>query len=277
MSYFTDARGDVNPFRIIAVMAVVLIGFAILVGSFGTVGAGERGVKTRFGEVVSVHQPGPYFKVPFADAMHKIDVKTQTVVYELENPLFAASKDLQDVDVATVINYRIDPAIVDEVYQQYGSVEAYESDIIRPAIRDTVKTAASGFTAEDLVKMRNDYVSSTSVMLSQRLESFSVQVERVNITNIRFSRSYTESIEAKVTAEQNALKAENDLARVQFEAQQTVEQAKAEAEAIRIKASAITQQGGKDYVDLQRIERWNGQGCTSYCGLETSTGLLIQR
>src|SRR5690606_31142153 len=134
----------------------------------------------------------------------------------------------------------------------------YETNVIRPAVRDTVKTAASLYTAEQLVTQRASYTDSVNVQLSERLAPYNVAVERVNITNFKFSDSFTQSIEAKVTAEQEALKAENDLARVQFEAQQQVEKARAEAEAIRIQAQAVTQQGGKDYVQLKAIEKWNG-------------------
>ena len=63
----------------------------------------------------------------------------------------------------------------------------------------------------------------------------------------------------KVTAEQNALAAKNKLEQVRFEAEQRISQAKGEAEAIRIQAQAITQQGGKDYVQLKAIEKWSGK------------------
>lgn len=258
MSKFFDEYGDPKPAPIIGWGLVIFLLVVVVLGSFGTVDAGERGVKTRFGEVVGTYEPGLYFKLPVMESMHKMNVRTQTVKYELDEPLFAASKDLQDVNVATVINYRIDPTQVAEIYQQYGSVKDYEADIIRPAIRDTVKSDASRFTAEELVTTRSAYTDATNKTLSERLASFNVTVERVNITNIQFSAEYTASIEAKVTAEQNALKAEQDLKRVEFEAEQRIAQSKAEAEAIRIQAEAITQQGGKDYVQLQAIEKWNG-------------------
>jgi regulator of protease activity HflC (stomatin/prohibitin superfamily) len=73
-----------------------------------------------------------------------------------------------------------------------------------------------------------------------------------------FSESFNSAIEAKVTAEQNALKEYNQLKAVEYQAQQRVTQAKGEAEAIRIQAEAITQQGGKEYVQLQAISKWNG-------------------
>ena len=78
-----------------------------------------------------------------------------------------------------------------------------------------------------------------------------------------------------MTAVQQAEAAKNKLEQVKFEAQQTIETAKANAEAIRIQAQAINSQGGADYVELQRIKTWDGHACTSYCGLDASTGLLV--
>ena len=237
---------------------VVVIALIVIFSCWTTIDAGERGVVLELGKVDRVMEPGFHFKKPFVENVVKIDIRTKTVVYELEEPLYAASKDQQDVEVASVINYRIDPGFVATLYEQYGDLPKYETDIIRPTVRDTVKYAAANFTAEELVTRRGEYNDLVNQSLSDRLAEFSVTVERVNITNIAFSQEYTDSIEAKVTAEQNALKAENDLARVEFEAQQRIEQAKAEAEAIRIQAEAITQQGGKDYVQLKAIEKWDG-------------------
>ncbi len=55
------------------------------------------------------------------------------------------------------------------------------------------------------------------------------------------------------------MEAKNKLEQVKFEAEQRVAKAKADAEAIQIQAKAITQQGGKDYVQLKAIERWDGK------------------
>ena len=238
------------------VLFVILV---IGISSFGVIDEGERGVQLRFGEIIGTQEPGLYWQIPFVESMKKITTRTQTVVYDLETPLFAASKDLQDVHVATVINFRISPANVEDVYRQYKTMEMFSTDVIRPAIRDTVKNQASFFTAEELVTKRSEYTDAIYSKLQERLDVYQITVERVNVDNIKFSAQYTQSIEDKVTAEQRALKAEQDLVRVEFEAQQRIAQSEAEAEAIRIQAQAITQQGGKDYVQLQAIEKWNGQ------------------
>ena len=50
----------------------------------------------------------------------------------------------------------------------------------------------------------------------------------------------------------------NKLEQVKYEAEQRVASAKAEAEAIKIQAEAITQQSGTNYVNMKAIEKWNG-------------------
>jgi len=235
-----------------------LIALTFILGSFGTVSAGERGVKTRFSAVIGVIDPGLYFKIPIIEKVNIMDIKTQTVLYEREDPLFSASKDLQDVKIATVVNYHLDPTQVDTIFQQYGSTRAYEANVIRPIVRDTGKSVASEFTAEELVTRRADYNARVTSVLIERLEPKSVIIERVNITNFEFSPSFTQAIEAKVTAVQNAEAAKNKLEQVKFEAQQTIETAKATAEAQRIQAQSLAAQGGRDYVALKAIEKWNG-------------------
>jgi hypothetical protein len=63
----------------------------------------------------------------------------------------------------------------------------------------------------------------------------------------------------QLVQEQNALAAKNKLEQTRYEAEQRISQAKGEAEAIKIQAQAVNSQGGRDYVELQRISKWNGQ------------------
>ena len=55
------------------------------------------------------------------------------------------------------------------------------------------------------------------------------------------------------------LKAEQDLQRIKVEAQQAIAKAQGDAEAIRISAQAIQNQGGEAYVKLKAVEKWDGK------------------
>lgn len=276
--YTNRETGQLNVGKIVRHAVFAFIGLFLLFGSFGTIGAGERGVKTRLGAIAGVAEPGFYAKLPWPiEKMHDMDVRTQTLEATRGQPLSAASNDLQDTRLAVVVNYRIDPSMVSQLFQQYRSTSNYYAQVVEPLIVATVKATASQYTAAEQIQKRTEMSTTALDSLRASFEGKGVFIDKFDITDISFTAAFTGAIEEKVTAVQQAEAAKNKLEQTKYEAQQRIEQARGEAEAIRIQAQAITQQGGEDYVELQRIEKWNGAGCTSYCGIETSTGLLIQR
>lgn len=247
------------------IVAVIIL--VLLTSSMGTVSAGERGIKTRFGAIVGVVPQGLYFKIPFIETVHKMDVKTRTVNYDKNgsegdardtSQLFGASKDLQDVQIGVVVNYHINPDKVAAIFAQYSSTDNYEANVIEPIIREVVKSTSAQYTAEELVTKRAEYSDKVNSTLAERLVGKDAVLERFSVTNFEFSKAFAQAIEAKVTAVQNAEAAKNKLEQVKFEAQQTVEAAKATAEAQRIQSEALQSQGGKDFVQLKAVEKWDG-------------------
>lgn len=251
----------------LGILAFIIL--IVLFGSFGTVGAGERGVKTRFSNVVGEVQPGLYFKAPFIEHVTTTDIQTQKV----QQDTTAASSDLQDVKATIAVNFNIDPSKVISIYQNIGS--DYQDVVIDPAIQETVKAVTAKYSAEQLVTDREEVRQGIVDALSSKLSPAGFQVTQVAIVNFAFSAQFNQAIEAKVTAEQNALAAKNKLDQVTYEGQQTVVSAKAQAEAIQIQAQAVNSAGGADYVALQKIKAWDGHACTAYCGLDAMTNLLI--
>lgn len=243
-----------TKFNIVFGFIALVIGFLILwaLTPFTVVDAGERGVITRLGEVNRVVDPGLHLKWPFVEKAIKFETRTRII----EREASAASKDLQTVTTRVALNYNVLPDGVGQLYEDLGT--GYVARIIDPAIQDAVKAATAKFNAEAVITDRPLVKEAIVTDLKERLLPRNIVVSEVNLTDFEFSATFNEAIEAKVTAEQRALEAENKLRQVEFEAQQKVETAKAEAEAIRIQAQAITQQGGKDYVQLQAINKWNG-------------------
>lgn len=257
--------------RIKKIIKKVLIGFIVIMaltvffGSFGTVGAGERGIRLRFDAVTG--EPlgeGLYWKTPFIERVIVMNVKIQ----KEEVTATAASNDLQDVTSVVALNFHINPAKVNIIYQEVGL--NYDDVIIAPAIQEAVKDSTAQFTAEELITKRTEVREKIQTLLIEKIEHRGIIVDAFNIVDLNFSASFNKAIEAKVTALQEALKAENDLERIKFEAQQQVAEAQgkadariaeaeAEAKAIRIQAQSISAQGGQAYIDKIIAERWNGQ------------------
>ena len=274
MFNYANSAGGLNTNKLVKHLLALLFLVVIIFGSVGTIGAGERGVKTRFQAIVGTVPQGLYFKFPLIENVNKIEVKTRTINYDKNghegdasdtSQLFGASKDLQDVQIGVIVNYHINPEKVTNIFAQYRSTESYEAAVIEPMVREIVKSTSAQYTAEELVTKRAEFSDKVNSVLSERLSQKDSVLERFSVTNFEFSKAFSNAIEAKVTATQNAEAAKNKLEQVKFEAQQKIETAKADAESIRIQAQAITSQGGEDYVKLEALKRWDGKGCTSNC------------
>lgn len=238
-----------------------LLAIVIIIGLFGSVGmvsAGERGVKTRLGAVQGIVSQGAYAKIPFIEKVVKMDVRTQSFSSTPDQPLMAASNDLQDTRLAVVVNYHIDPTTVQDIYVQYGSADKYYAQVVEPLIISTIKAVASQYTAADQIQKRAEMTAAVQTALLASFEGKNVYIEKTDITNIAFSEAFTQAIETKVTAVQNAEAAKNKLEQVKYEAEQTVVAARGVAEAQTIKAAALQSQGGRALVDLTLAEKWNG-------------------
>lgn len=240
------------------VFRYILLGIIVLIlffGSWTIIGPGTQGIKVTLGKVhEGTLSPGFHFKFPLLTRIHKVSTQTQTD----HDKLPAASSDLQDVEIEVVVNWHVNPQNVANIQIQYQGLENYTLSVIGPMVRDAVKATSAKYTAENLVKQRDAFATEIAQLLEETMASKGGVSERVSIVNFSFAPSFTEAIEAKVVAEQDALAAKNKLSQVQFEADQRIAQARGEAEAIRIQASAVQSQGGADYVKLQWIKQWNG-------------------
>jgi len=246
---------------IIGVIALMFIS-----GTFGTIGAGERGVLLQFGAVKDkVFEEGLYFKVPFIQKVVKIDVKIQ----KDEVPASASSKDLQIITSKIAINYHLSPDKVNNIWQDVG--RDYNARIIAPSIQEAVKSVTAKFTAEELIVKREEIKDQIKINLAERLIKNNIIVDEINITAFDFSQSFNEAIESKVTAEQLKLKAEMDLERIKVEASQRVAESEGKATAIRIEAQALS--ANPRVVELRWIEKWDGKTPTYWGGASPFIGI----
>lgn len=261
---------NINSIQKLLVPVVLLLVFLAL-SPFGVINPGEKGIKIRLGQVVGTLEQGLYFKIPLIEQVKKFETRTKTISFDNKarsgdeteaSSLFAASRDLQDVQVATVINYRINPDKVVDIYTQYGST--FDINVLEPLIRETVKSVTAGYTAEELVTKRSEFSDKVNTLLATKMVDRSAILERFSVTNLEFSKSFTEAVERKATAEQEALASKNKLEQVKYEAEQQIARAKAEAETIKIQSEAIQSGGGANYVQLKAIEKWDGKLPTQF-------------
>lgn len=142
-----------------------------------------------------------------------MDIQTQ----KIEVDATAASRDLQNVATKVAVNWAIQPAAVRDVYQAIGDEDALSTRLLQPAIQESIKGATAQFSAEELVTKRAQVSELITKNLSERLIKNGINISDINILNFDFSESFDKAIEAKVQAEQEALTAKNQLARIEFE------------------------------------------------------------
>ena len=253
MSLFYEVIGDkysqrivLKPLPIVAAIFLAIVGLFFLFGSWFSVPAGYHAVVTRFGQVQpKIYAEGVHIKVPLIDTAHDVDTRVLT---HTVNAVDAGTKDLQSVRASIAVQFSIEAEDVISMYRNYRDTFSIVNRVLEPALEESVKATTAHYAAEELVTKRSQVRDEIFALFKSKVKSYFLTAHTMSIVNFSFSKSFEDAIDDKVTAEQRALKAQNDLERI-----------RTEAEAIRIQAEAITKQGGAEYVQLQWINKWDGK------------------
>lgn len=268
MSKYETPKINVNigAVKAIAIVIIALIVVGVVVSaSVKIVDSGHRGVLLTWSAVetnVPPLQEGLHFVMPFANDVINIEVRT----LKFERSTTSASRDLQTVSTTVTVNYRPSQESVHHLYQNLGL--DYQNRVIQPAIDETVKQVTARYNAEELITKRPLVKTDIENSIRERLDGFNIITDVVSITDFQFSPLFAQAIESKVEAEQNALRAENDLRRIQVEAQQrealaqgvakaNIAEAQGESEAIRIINEALA--NNPNYLEWLKTQKWDGR------------------
>ncbi|RLI50366.1 hypothetical protein DRO61_03965 [Candidatus Bathyarchaeota archaeon] len=228
-------RGMISRKTILIIGLVVIVALMAVIGqaSFMTVQSGSKGVLMQWGSVVGILDSGIHLIVPLRDSV--VIMNTQTQLSEVLDQS-CGTLDTQEVWVNIAVNYRLNELAVDEIYTNLR--QNYETRIVIPNIKESIRGTTSDFTAEELLQKRELVKSRFMQILLERLAPFNIDIIDVSITNYRFNQDFLDITNAKVISLQEALKAQNDLLRIGFEAQQQIIQAEAQANATIATATA---------------------------------------
>lgn len=237
--------GSKTIFTILLLLVLWLSFFIVPAGHKGVIFNSFSGIKP------ITYEEGFHFKLPFFERVTEFEVRTR--VYNEDAS--AASKDLQIVSTKVALNYHLDK---EQVYTLFKNIGVdYESRIINPSIQEVVKSITAKHIAEELITKREFVKEEIKLALKERLSAYYIDVDDMSITNFDFSAEFNKAIESKVSAEQNALKEQNNLKVVEFQAQQKIAQARGDAEAIRIVNEQLLK--SPQYINYLTIQRWDGK------------------
>jgi regulator of protease activity HflC (stomatin/prohibitin superfamily) len=190
----------------------------------------------------------------------KVDVKVQPHPFK---EIDASSKEYQMVKMTGMMNFHIDPAYVNDLYQKVGL--DFADKVIDPAFNDFVKEVVPTYPIGEILPKREEIRKRAMTKLGDNLSRYHIIVDDIYFANIRFSPEYEGAIEAKQVAQQQVETQRQVLAQREIEAQQRVATAKGEAESILVVAQGqakandvLSRSISSILVQYKSIEKWNG-------------------
>lgn len=257
---------------------IVLFVFSMcgLMSSCSSVPSGFIGVRTTFGKVHDAPMdPGVHFVTPLVDGV--VLLETRLISFEVDAA--AASKDLQLVRTVISVQHSLAPSNAPASYAAIGDLERFDTSVVTPAVMESLKAVTAKYTAEELITKREAVKQQTSDAIQGFIDHTlqekgipgALHIANVAIRDFDFSDGFNASIEAKVKAQQEALRAENEKMKLITEAEASARQKElqADAEAYQIeqlstqRAAAIKREAealaqSPLLLQLRAIEKWNG-------------------
>lgn len=233
----------------VGIAALLVVG---VTSSIKVVDTGYRGIKTRFGKVIGESLPeGFYMYNPITSNIQEMDTKVQKYTVKMST----YTKDVQQADLVISVNTSLEPTKVHLLFQEIGM--GYADKVIAPQISRAVKDTIGKWEADLLVSNREKATDEIFASLNEALLPYHINTQNVIIENIDYSSQFERAIEEKQIATQDAIKAKNRTKQVEEEANQKVLAAKAEAESMRIRSQALSQ--NQNLVAYEAVQKWNGK------------------
>lgn len=229
----------------------------IVSNSFVIINPGQAGVisilgKARDGALLE----GLHFKPPLISVVDVYDVTVQ----KFEIPAQSSTQDLQDLSASFAINFRLDPLQVVDIRRKQGTLANLVSKVIAPQTQESFKIAAALRTVEEAVTKRSELKLDFDTALNERLEKYGIIVLDTSVIDLNFSPEFSKAVEEKQIAEQRAQRAVYVAQEAEQQAEAEINLAKGKAEAQRLLAETLNDQGGELVLQKEAIEAWRQGG-----------------
>lgn len=264
-SYEKKAGARMKRLRwIIAIPIALIMVLVMLISGIRIIDSTEVGVVRTWGQINREIDAGLNLINPISESVENYDLRVHVRSAE-----FASyTKDAQPVSAAIEYQYKLRPGEVMDVTKEYGTYEILETKIAG-VVEEKVKSVFAEYSAMPLLERRSTLSAEVLESLKSLQDLYHIDFTAAVVSNIDFSDAFEASVEAKMTAEQDALRAEQEKKSAIVKAEQAkevaainaeaaIEQARGEAEAMRITREAL-QGMPEEYIQQLWIEKWNGE------------------
>ena len=211
------------PVRTLGAAAIAATALVVVDGSFFTVDPSERAFVRLLGTPTTSlpYQPGPHFKWPLLSQVDALQV-SQT---SLTLPAFKViTIDNQPVELKVDIQYKVPDSDVARLLYDMGRTGT--ADIDRPVmdvVQDRVYRVFSSKNTNTISANREPIQEEAQKFVGEALRNnFGIELVSLQIPQIAFSETFTESNALAVTAKNQAIREENQLKVVGYIADQRV-------------------------------------------------------
>jgi regulator of protease activity HflC (stomatin/prohibitin superfamily) len=230
-----------------ALALVVVVGGWGAFRSFHSVNAGHVLVVRQFGEIVGQRGDGFQTIAPWQSA-EEVSTQVESQRFQMDDRTGGAegtissgpaiSEETQPVYAVVTLNYRVSDKAVQELFTDVGST--YFDKVVAPRVFQVFKNETVKFKSVSVAPNREEIRQAVQLELDRQLDSFSIDVVDFLINDLDFPQEFTQAIERKQVATQDALAAQQKVAQSKAEAQQEIERARGQAQAQRLRASSLT-------------------------------------
>ncbi|MBI4434639.1 prohibitin family protein [Candidatus Uhrbacteria bacterium] len=268
-----NAMRSKAPWVVVGIVVLILLASSVVV-----IGAGTTGVVHLFGKVRDAElRSGIHLVNPLA-RVEKMSIRTEefsmTKVREggAGDSLTVLTKEGLDVSLDLTVLHRLQEEKASDIFREVGL--QYRDRIVRPIIRSAIRSTIAEFEAKDIYSAKREEVAlKLRELIAKDLEPRGITLEEVLIRDVSLPERLTQSIQDKLTAEQEAQRYEFTLQTAKKEA----ERKRIEAEGQRDSQRIINESLSQNYLNFKYIESLKDRAGTIYVPVNPQNGLPLFR